>query len=165
MLEGILPDVLSHHLSCISYHASATMHQLPGISYHASTRMHQLACISYHTSARIHRFACISSRASIRHASTCMHQLACVDSACIDLHASARVRRFGMHRLACRCISREVDARGACPLDRRPVTREMLSLCEPASEPAGDTGGRAASAMVPTLPLMPESDSAADGSR
>jgi len=32
------------------------------------------------------------------------------------------------HRFCYGCISREVDARGACPLDRRPVRRDQLVL-------------------------------------
>ena len=37
------------------------------------------------------------------------------------------------------CISREVDARGCCPLDRRRVTRDMLRMLEP-SEIVGCVG-------------------------
>ena len=35
------------------------------------------------------------------------------------------------HEFCWGCISREVDARGACPLDRRPITRDMLTACAP----------------------------------
>ena len=40
-----------------------------------------------------------------------------------------RVRGCG-HEFCFGCISRELDARGACPLDRLPITRDMLILVE-----------------------------------
>lgn len=58
----------------------------------------------------------------------------CVDegeSCCIcatqPMWRRTRVRGCG-HEFCFGCISRELDARGACPLDRSPITRDMLHI-------------------------------------
>lgn len=58
----------------------------------------------------------------------------CVDegeSCCIcaaqPMWRRTRVRGCG-HEFCFGCISRELDARGACPLDRSPITRDMLLI-------------------------------------
>ena len=60
------------------------------------------------------------------------------DESCCICAASPMWRRTRVegcqHEFCFGCISREVDARGACPLDRRPITRDML-LC--VSSPSG----------------------------
>ena len=58
----------------------------------------------------------------------------CCICAASPLWRPTRVRGCN-HRFCFGCISREVDARGACPLDRRPCTRDSLIVLDLESPP------------------------------
>ena len=51
---------------------------------------------------------------------------ACCICAASPLWRATRIAGCAPHEFCFGCISREVDARGRCPLDRNPVVREML---------------------------------------